>query len=57
MNGDLTFSDFGFNLNKSFVLYNILQKKFLSYDKYQWKFIENCFTEIGNIKNECIINI
>ena len=57
VNGNLSFSDFGFNLNKPFVLYNIFQKKFLSYDKYQWKFIENCFTEDGNIKNECIINI
>ena len=57
LNGTLTFSDYGFNLNEPFVLYNIIQKTFLVYEKYQWKFIENCFSEEGMIKNDCIINI
>ncbi len=57
LNGTLTFSDYGINFNEPFVLYNIIQKTFLAYDKYQWKFIENCFSEEGTIKNECIINI
>ena len=55
VNGILTFADFGFHINDPFVLYNINQKRFLSYDKYQWKFIENCFTKDGKIKNECIV--
>ena len=55
VNGTLTFADFGFHINDPFVLYNINQKRFLSYDKYQWKFIENCFTKDGKIKNECIV--
>ena len=57
LNGTLTFSDFGFHTNEPFVLYNINQKRFLSYDKYQWKFIENCFSKEGKIKNECVVQL
>lgn len=57
MNGSLSFSDFGLNFNKCFALYNINQKKYLSYNNNQWKFIENCFSQDGNIKNECIVDI
>ena len=57
INGTLTFSDFGLNFNNRLVLYNINQKKFLSYNKNQWKFIENCFSKDGNIKNECAVDV
>lgn len=57
LNGTLTFSDFGLNFNKSFVLYNTNQKKFLFYSNNQWKFVENCFSQDGNIIKECIVDI
>lgn len=57
INGILTFSDYSFNLKNNCILYNINQKKFLVYDEYKWKFIENCFTQDGNIKNGCNINL
>ena len=57
LNGILTFSNYGFNVKEPFVLYNILQKSYLSYEKYQWKFIENCFEKEGKIKKECFIEL
>ena len=59
INGVLTFSDFGFQSNKSSIIYNIEDKRFLYYKDFQWKFIDNCFSEDGkgNIKEECIVNI
>ena len=57
ISGILTFSDFEFNSNKPSILYNIGTKRFIYYKDFQWKFIENCFSEDGNIKKECIINL
>ena len=55
LNGTLTFSNYGFSVNEPLVLYNITQKNFLAYENYKWKFINNCFSNDGKIKNECII--
>ena len=55
LNGTLTFSNYGFSVNEPLVLYNITQKNFLAYENYKWKFINNCFSSDGKIKNECII--
>ena len=57
ISGMLTFSDFGFNSNNPCILYNIEYQKFIYYKDFKWKFIENCFSEDGNVKNECIINL
>lgn len=57
LNGILTFSDIGYDLKKTFILYNINYRQYLSYENYKWVFIENCFTKDGNIKIECIINL
>ena len=40
-----------------FILFNITQKKFISYENYQWKFSENCFLEDGNINPNFLINL
>ena len=59
ISGILTFSDFLFQQEKPCILYNINNKKFLYYKNFQWKFIENCFSDDdkGDVKNECIVNI
>ena len=55
INGILTFSSFKFDLNLPFILFLIEEKKFLCYEQYQWKFIDNCFTNEGNINENCIV--
>ena len=57
INGFLTFSSFKYDMSLPFVLFNITQKKFISYENYQWKFSENCFQEDGNINANCLINL
>ena len=53
INGILTFSSF--KLNLPFILFLIEEKKFLCYEQYQLKFIDNCFTNEGNINENCIV--
>jgi hypothetical protein len=57
INGFLTFTSFRYDLNLPFILFNITQKKFISYENYQWKFSENCFLEDGNINPNFLINL
>lgn len=59
ISGILTFSDFLFEQDKPCILYNIENKKFLYYKNFQWKFIDDCFTDDnnGDVKNECIVNL
>ena len=56
INGILTFSNFEYNINLPSILYNIDQKRFICYENYHWKFIDNCFLDDGSINNNCIIN-
>ena len=55
--GILTFSSFKYDISLPLVLYNINQKKYICYENYKWKFIENCFLNDGNIRNNCIVNL
>ena len=57
INGILTFSSFKFDISLPFIIFNINQKKFLSYDKYNWKFVDNCFTEEGNVNTNNLVNL
>ena len=57
INGILTFTNFKYNLSSPFVLYNITQKKYICYNNYQWKFIDNCFENDGSISKACIIDL
>ena len=59
ISGILTFPYFGYDSSKPSILYNIDQKRFLYYKNFQWKFIENCFSDDGkgDVKNECIVNL
>ena len=57
INGILTFSSFKYDISLPLVLYNINQKKYICYENYKWKFIENCFLNDGNIRNNCIVNL
>ena len=57
INGIMTFSNFEYNINLPSILYNIDQKRFICYENYHWKFIENCFLDDGSINNNCIINL
>ena len=57
INGVLTFSSFAYNLFLPFVMYNIENKKFICYENYQWKFVDNCFLKDGKIDDKCIVNL
>ena len=57
IDGILTFSSFQYNLKLSFIIYNIIEKKFICYENYKWKFIDNCFSNNGNIKENCVVNL
>ena len=57
INGILTFTNFKYDLSSPFVLYNITQKKYICYNNYQWKFIDNCFENDGSISKACIVDL
>ena len=37
----------------TFVLFKITQKRFISYENYQWKISDNCFLKDRNINTNC----
>lgn len=57
INGMLTFNSLTGNYNLPIILYNILDKKFLCYEEYQWKFIDNFILEDGEINKKCLISL
>ena len=57
INGILTFTNFKYNISSPLVLFNITQKKYLCYNNYQWKFIDNCFENDGSVSKACIIEL
>ena len=57
INGILTFSSFKYDISLPFIIYNISQKRFMCYDNYKWKFIDNCFDNEGKINTNCIVDI
>ena len=57
INGFLTISSFRYDMNLHFVLFKITQKRFISYENYQWKISVNRFLEDRNINTNCLINL
>ena len=57
INGMLTFTSLIGNYNVPVILYNILEKKFLCYEEYQWKFIGNFTNENGEVNDKCLISL
>lgn len=57
INGILTFYSLIGNYNLPIILYNVLDKKFLCYEEYQWKFIDNFTLENGEINEKCLLSL
>lgn len=55
INGILNFNSLIGNVNVPIILYNILDKKFLCYEDYQWKFIDNFVNENDDLNKNCLI--
>ena len=56
INGILSFESLIGNYNVPIILYNVLDKVFLTYENYQWIFIDTFILEDGNLNNNCLIN-
>jgi len=58
LNGMLSFDSLICNFNNPVILFNILDKNFLCYENYQWKFIDNFINEEnGEINKNCLVNL
>lgn len=58
LNGMLSFDSLIINYNKPVILFNVLDKNFLSYDDFQWKYIDNfTYEENGEINKNCLLSI
>ena len=57
INGTLIFNSLCTYLNKPLILFNIDKKKYLCYDNYNWKFIDNFNLENGLINENCLISL
>lgn len=55
INGILNFKSLIGNINTPIILYNILDKKFLCYEDYQWKFIDNFVQENDELNKNCLV--
>ena len=58
LNGMLSFDSLISNFNTPIILYNVLDKTFLCYENYQWKFTDNFIDEeSGKLNKNCLVNI
>ena len=57
INGMLTFNSLIGNYNLPIILYNVLEKKFLCYEEFQWKFIDKFSFDDGRINEKCLISL
>ena len=55
INGILNFNTLTGNVNEPIILYNILDKKFLCYEDYQWKFVEHFVKENDDLNKNCLV--
>ena len=55
INGILSFNSLIGNTNAPLILYNILEKTFLCYEDYQWKFVDNFVDENNDLNKNCLI--
>ena len=55
INGILSFNSLIGNSNAPLILYNILEKTFLCYEDYQWKFVDNFVDENNDLNKNCLI--
>ena len=53
----LTFNSLIGNYNLPIILYNVLEKKFLCYEEFQWKFIDKFSFDDGRINEKCLISL
>ena len=51
----LTFNSLIVNYDIPVILFNTLEKKFLSYSNNNWKFVDNFTLENGKINDECLV--
>ena len=51
----LTFNSLIVNYDIPVILFNTLEKKFLSYSNDNWKFVDNFTLENGKINDECLV--
>ena len=51
----LTFNSLIVNYDIPVILFNTLEKKFLSYSNNNWKFVDNFTLENGKINDECLL--
>ena len=57
INGTLIFNSLFVNYDKPIILFNTNKKKFLCYEDYAWKFIDNFNLENGLINEGCLITL
>ena len=55
INGILNFNSLIGNVNVPIILYNILDKKFLCYEDYHWKFVDNFVNENDDLNKNCLV--
>ena len=53
----ITFNSLIGNYNLPIILYNVLEKKFLCYEEFQWKFIDKFSFDDGRINEKCLISL
>jgi len=57
INGMISFESLFTNFDIPVIIYNILDKTFLCYENYQWKFVDEFILENGDINKNCLVNI